>query len=143
MRRQVRGAAVEGQIRPPTTERRNATVGVLQVEQPGDSGEYGNGAYIVRTSGWPFAGTGLRPGSRFGTYGIEIDAPTSSSPRGLKTLATIPNLFGRGRSASMTYYTTPAGAKVFAAGTINFGGTALWQPATQVLDNAWAELARP
>jgi hypothetical protein len=43
----------------------------------------------------------------------------------------------------MTYYTTPAGAKVFAAGTINFGGSALWRPATQVLDNVWARLARP
>jgi hypothetical protein len=105
--------------------------------------EFGNGPYVVRTAGWPFAGTGLGRGSTFGTYGIEIDAPTSSSPRNLQVVATVPNLFGRGRSAAMTYYTTPAGAKVFAAGTINFGGSALWRPATQVLDNVWARLARP
>jgi N,N-dimethylformamidase len=118
-----------------------ALVGIQYLDWNHD--EFGNGPYVVRTPGWPFAGTGLRPGSRFGTYGIEIDAPMSSSPPGLKVLATIPNLFGRGRSASMTYYTTRAGAKVFAAGAINFGGTALWRPAAQVLEHVWAELAQP
>jgi hypothetical protein len=106
-------------------------------------GEFGNGAYVVRTARWPFTGTGLHAGSRFGTYGIEIDAPTSASPAGLHILARVPNLFGRGRSANMTFYATPRGAKVFAAGTINFGGTALWRPAAAVLENVWDALARP
>jgi hypothetical protein len=105
--------------------------------------EFGNGAYVLRTSSWPFTGTGLRAGSHFGTYGIEIDAPTASSPKGLQILASVPNLFGKGRSATMSYYSTPAGAKVFAAGTINFGGTSGWKPVTTVLENIWARLATP
>jgi hypothetical protein len=118
-----------------------ALVGVQYLDW--NHGEFGNGAYLVRTAGWPFAGTGLRAGSSFGTYGIEIDAPTSASPRNLRILATVPNLFGRGRSANMTFYTTTRGAKVFAAGTINFGGTALWRPAGAVLENVWNALATP
>jgi hypothetical protein len=43
----------------------------------------------------------------------------------------------------MTFYTTSRGAKVFAAGTINFGGTALWRPAAAVLENVWNALATP
>jgi hypothetical protein len=118
-----------------------ALVGVQYLDW--NHGEFGTSAYVVRTEGWPFAGTGLRRGSTFGTYGIEIDAPTSDSPRNLQVLATVPDIFGRGRSASMTYYTTPRGAKVFAAGTINFGGTALWRPVSAILENVWAELAQP
>jgi hypothetical protein len=118
-----------------------ALVGVQYLDW--NHGEFGNGAYLVRTAGWPFAGTGLRAGASFGTYGIEIDAPTSASPRNLRILATVPNLFGRGRSANMTFYTTSRGAKVFAAGTINFGGTALWRPAAAVLENVWNALATP
>lgn len=118
-----------------------ALVGVQYLDW--NHGEFGNGAYVVRTAGWPFAGSGLRTGSSFGTYGIEIDAPTSASPRNLRILATVPNLFGRGRSADMTFYTTARGAKVFAAGTINFGGTALWRPAAAVLENVWNALATP
>jgi N,N-dimethylformamidase len=104
---------------------------------------YGNGPYVVQTAGWPFTGTGLHPGSRFGTYGIEIDGKVAASPRDLQILATIPNLFGHGKTASMAYYTTPAGAKVFAAGTINFGGTALWSPVPTILGNIWSRLAQP
>jgi N,N-dimethylformamidase len=118
-----------------------ALVGVQYLDWNHD--EWGNGPYVVRSGGWPFAGTGLRAGSTFGNYGIEIDAPTASSPRNLRIVAAVPNLFGRGRSAAMAYYTTPAGAKVFAAGTINFGGSALWKPVPQVLANIWDELARP
>jgi hypothetical protein len=118
-----------------------ALVGIQYLDWNHD--EWGNAGYVVRTAGWPFAGTGLRRGARFGTYGIEIDAPTESSPKNLRVLASVPDLFGQGRSAEMTYYTTPSGAKVFAAGTINFGGTAVWQPASRVLENVWDALARP
>jgi hypothetical protein len=41
-------------------------------------------------------------------------------------LARIPDAFGPGKSAEMTYYETRRGAKVFAAGVMNFGGSALW-----------------
>ncbi len=40
----------------------------------------------------------------------------------------------------MAYYTTQRGAKVFAAGTINFGGSALWPTTSKLLDNLWNEL---
>jgi N,N-dimethylformamidase len=118
-----------------------ALVGIQYLDWNHD--EWPNASYVVRTSGWPFAGAGLAQGTRFGTYGIEIDARTTSSPPNVHVLATVPNVFGRRRSAEMTYYTTPAGAKVFAAGTINFGGTATWQPVRRVLENVWRKLATP
>ena len=45
-------------------------------------------------------------GDRFGSFGIEIDTRTADSPRGLRVLARIPDVFGPGRSAEMTYFTT-------------------------------------
>jgi hypothetical protein len=43
----------------------------------------------------------------------------------------------------MTYYETPTGAKVFAAGVINFGAS-LGDPAVQrLLANIWARLSVP
>jgi hypothetical protein len=107
---------------------------------------YANAPYVVTdvaAAPWLFAGTGLHDGSRFGNYGIEIDARTPASPRGTVELARVPNVFGPGRSAEMTYYTTPRGAKVFAAGVMNFGGSALWPTVSRLLDNLWRELSRP
>ena len=92
---------------------------------------------------WLFAGTGLRGGSRFGSFGIEIDARTPDSPRGTRVLARIPDIFGRGKSAEMTYYETAGGAKVFAAGVLNFGGAAWYPEVSRMLENLWARLARP
>jgi N,N-dimethylformamidase beta subunit-like, C-terminal len=92
---------------------------------------------------WLFAGTGLQSGSAFGRYGIEIDARAASSPPGTIVLARIPDLLGPGRSAEMTYYETPAGAKVFAAGAINFAATATAAPVSILLENLWLRLARP
>lgn len=107
---------------------------------------YANAPYVVTDTAaapWLFKGTGLHDGSSFGNYGIEIDAPTAASPPGTRVLATVPNVFGPGQSATMTYYTTRRGAKVFAAGVMNFGGSALWTPVSRLLDNLWAELSRP
>ena len=92
---------------------------------------------------WAFADTGLADGDVFGRYGIEIDARTSASPRGVQVLAQIPNLLGGGRSAEMTYYETPAGAKVFAAGVINFGASLREPPVDRLLANVWARLTVP
>jgi len=56
-------------------------------------------------------------------------------------LATIPNLFGEGRSAEMTYYEHESGARVFSAGALNFGGQIMLWPATQqLLQNVWNRL---
>jgi hypothetical protein len=41
----------------------------------------------------------------------------------------------------MTYYETPRGAKVFAAGAMDFTSRALTQPVNQILDNLWRRLA--
>jgi hypothetical protein len=92
---------------------------------------------------WVFAGTGLADGSLFGRYGIEIDARTSASPPGTRLLAQIPDLLGPGRSAQMTYYETPAGAKVFAAGAINFAASVDDPRVARLLDNVWTRLSRP
>jgi hypothetical protein len=43
----------------------------------------------------------------------------------------------------MAYYSTAAGAKVFAAGSINFGGEAEIPPVPTLLENLWERLGRP
>jgi hypothetical protein len=92
---------------------------------------------------WAFAGTGLLDGATFGRYGIEIDARSPASPPGIQVLARIPGLLGPARSAEMTYYETRAGAKVFAAGALNFAAS-LGQPAVaRLVDNIWARLTAP
>lgn len=109
-------------------------------------GIYPNRPYVVtgvRRAPWFFRSTGLADGDRFGLFGIEIDARAAASPPGTQVLATIADAFGPGKSAEMTYYTTPAGAKVFAAGVLNFGGSALVPPGPRLLENLWAHLSRP
>jgi N,N-dimethylformamidase beta subunit-like, C-terminal len=92
---------------------------------------------------WAFAGTGLSNDSTFGKYGIEIDARSQwFSPSNTQVLATIPDLFGPGRSAEMTYYEHPSGARVFSAGVLDFGGQVLlWPQTQQILANVWQQLA--
>jgi hypothetical protein len=89
---------------------------------------------------WLFEGTDLRDGSLFSSAGIEIDARAPSSPRQTKVVAVMPNVFGPGVSANMSYYETKAGAKVFAAGAFSFAA-AIWQPPIrQMTENLWARL---
>jgi hypothetical protein len=96
---------------------------------------------------WLWDATGLAEGSTFGQfvggYGIEIDSTTPSSPPGTLVLAQIPDLYGPGITAQMAYYETPAGAKVFAAGVLDFGGSATFWPVKRMLDNLWARLSQP
>jgi hypothetical protein len=110
--------------------------------------DYGGrqGGYTVagaRAVPWAFAGTGLADGDRFGRYGYEIDARTADSPPGTLVLASIPDLMGPGRSAEMTYYETPAGAKVFAAGALNFAASIGDPAVARLVDNVWARVSRP
>lgn len=95
------------------------------------------------TAPWAFAGTGLADGDVFGRYGIEIDARTSASPSGIQVLAHIPGLMGGGRSAEMTYYETPVGARVFAAGALNFGASLGDRAVERLLTNVWNRLSAP
>ncbi|TML64582.1 MAG: hypothetical protein E6G22_04015 [Actinobacteria bacterium] len=119
-------------------------VGIQYVDWNHDT--YKNKPYTVigaRRAPWLFRGTGFADGDSFGGYGIEIDARTAASPRGTRVLCRIPDAFGPGKSAEMTYYETPRGAKVFAAGVMNFGGSALWPGVSEMIANIWNELSRP
>jgi hypothetical protein len=99
------------------------------------------------TAPWFYEGTGLGDGSTFGEtlggYGIEIDQTTPQTPVGTIVLAEIPDLYGPGLTAQMTYYETPAGAKVFAGGAMDFGGSATLWPVRRMLENLWTRLATP
>ena len=54
-------------------------------------------------------------------------------------LAEIPNIFGRGFTAQMSYY-EKGGAKVFAAGAFSLA-TAVWlHPVKRMVENLWARL---
>ncbi|MEO5575732.1 MAG: N,N-dimethylformamidase beta subunit family domain-containing protein [Gaiellaceae bacterium] len=106
--------------------------------------------FVVRsasTAPWFWAGTGLGDGATFGQelggYGIEIDQTTAATPPGTIVLAEVPDLYGPGLTAQMTYYETPQGAKVFAAGAVDFGGTAMLPSVRRLLENLWARLAVP
>ena len=108
--------AVTGSIEPDAGATSVVEARLIGVQYLDWNGRFHNASYVVgnETAPWFFAGTALHRGSTFGTYGIEIDARTPESPAGVQVLARVPNVFGRGRSAEMTYYETPAGAKVFA-----------------------------
>ncbi len=105
---------------------------------------YPNRPYVVvgaRIAPWLFRGTGLRNG-RTARHALRNrdrrqDAAVAT---GDQVLAIIRNIFGPGKTAEMTYYETRRGAKVFDAGTINFGSAAASAP---LLNNLWARLSRP
>ena len=106
--------------------------------------------FVVRaadTAPWLFAGTNLSNGATFGQelggYGIEIDQLTAASPPGTLVLADVPDLYGPGFTAQMTYYETAQGARVFAAGVMDFGGTALIPTVARLLENLWQRLTVP
>jgi hypothetical protein len=105
------------------------------------------GAYTVvnaEAAPWFFDKTGLATGSTFGEtvggYGIEIDATTPDSPPGTVVLARLTDLFGAGVSGEMAYYETETGARVFAAGSLDFGGSANTWPVTRMLENLWQHM---
>jgi hypothetical protein len=98
------------------------------------------GPWIVRDAASPLV---AGEGQEIGSGGIEIDASTKASPRSLQVLAEIPNLYGPGYTAQMTYYETPAGAKVFAAGAFSLAGS-VWEPEVgQLMTNVWNRLSNP
>jgi hypothetical protein len=119
--------------------------GLLGVQyRANDRGQH-RGPWIVRdaeATPWLFAGTGLKNGSTFGSGGIEIDKTAPASPRGVKVLAEIPDLYGPGFTAQMTYYETPTGAKVFAAGAFTLAGAVLNDPVIgKLVANLWDHLS--
>jgi hypothetical protein len=114
-----------------------------------DDGQH-RGPFTVENSTltpWLWAGTGLTDGSTFGGevggFGIEIDGTAATSPPGTIVVASIPDLLGPGRTAEMTYYELPNGAKVFAAGALNFMGSVTIWPMKQLMNNLWDHLTVP
>jgi len=110
-----------------------------------DMGEH-RGPWVVRPAAkklpWLIDGTGLTVGMPFSSGGIEADDVTSDSPKNVHVIADIPNLYGDGRSADMTYYDTAAGAKVFAAGAFTIAGS-VWQGhVRQLMSNLWDWMAK-
>ena len=101
--------------------------------------------WIVRRAAagsWIFAGTGLKVGSALARGGVEIDMVAAPSPPGTQVLAGIPNLFGPGLTAQMTYYETEQGAKVFAAGAFYLIRLIHLDPViARAVENLWARLA--
>jgi hypothetical protein len=94
---------------------------------------------------WLFSGLDVADGSPLGTarYGIEFDGTSPDSPPGTAVLAQVdPGLKNGQIVGQMTYYETPAGAKVFAAGTLGFGGSDN-ATGTMLFDNIWNHLVVP
>jgi hypothetical protein len=138
----------QGQVMRRVGEWRNLgrpEAGLVGVQYVASNYGVHQGAYIANTAGapWVFAGTGLANGQSFGSYGYEIDIRSPATPAGTILLASIPDLMGPGRTAEMTYYETAAGAKVFAAGALNFGASVGDPVVARILDNVWIRLSTP
>jgi hypothetical protein len=119
---------------------------LIGVQYRGNDRGTHRGPWIIRdteSAPWLFKGTGLTNGSAFGNGGIEIDKTAPASPRGTHVLAEIPNLFGQGFTAQMTYYETPAGAEVFAAGAFTLAGAVEDPTIATLIANLWARLTTP
>jgi hypothetical protein len=105
------------------------------------------GPWILRagiaSTSWLLTEMSLVPGDAVGRGGIEIDATAPSSPKGLTILAEIPNLYGPGFTAQMTYYETPRHARVFAAGAFSLAGSVRSPDVEQLVSNLLYHLATP
>jgi hypothetical protein len=66
-----------------------------------------------------------------------------ASPPGTVVLGSASDLMGAGKTAEMTYYETPKGAKVFAGGALNFAASVTDPAVERLLENVWARLSRP
>jgi hypothetical protein len=104
--------------------------------------------YVVRAAAsapWLFNALDVADGATLGTarYGIEFDMTAPESPPGTTVVAEVdPGLAGGAIRGQMTYYETAAGARVFAAGTLSFGGSD--NPVASVLfHNLWQHLSVP
>jgi hypothetical protein len=53
----------------------------------------------------------------------------------------VPDAIGK-HDAEMTYYESPSGARVFAAGTVNFAASINDPAVSSLVGNVWARLAR-
>jgi len=119
----VNNAIVTTNWRDPTVNQpENAVIGVMYEQQTDSS--Y---AYVVQNAGsWIYANTGFVEGSSVpGIVGYEYDKVWNNgfSPPGLTVVANSPVhgcCGGFSSYANSTTYTAPSGARVFAAGTIQW-----------------------
>ena len=65
------------------------------------------------------------------------------SPRGTQCSRRSRTSSARGRTAQMTYYETPRGAKVFAAGAMNFTASLGRPDVARLVENLWSRLSVP
>jgi hypothetical protein len=102
--------------------------------------------WVIRKStadSWLLAGADLAPGSKISSGGIEADRVTADSPNGVTVVGEIPNLYGQGLTAQMTYYESKRGAEVFAVGAFGLAGAAPDPRVSRLLANLWNRLAGP
>lgn len=119
---------------------------MVGVEYRASDGGQHRGPWIVRNApagAWIFQGCNLPVGTAFASGGIEIDKIASESPRRIQVLAAIPDLFGPGLTAQMTYYEEPCDAQVFAAGAFRLVTLPLQPEITRLLENLWNHMAPP
>ena len=117
---------------------------VVASENAGFAAPGGKGGWFCHTPMVPIARSiGRKRAFELALSGEVIDARTAASPGAIQVLAHIPDLLGPGRSAEMTYYETPSGAKVFAAGALNFGASLGSPEVDRLLANVWARLTVP
>jgi hypothetical protein len=102
----------------PTSRPEAALIGVMYLADPVDAD-----VVVDEADHWVFEGTGLRPGGRLpGLLGYEVDAVAAGSPAGLHRLAHSPftRASGEIEYADMTIHESPAGALVFATGSMSW-----------------------
>jgi hypothetical protein len=110
-----------------------------------DNGKH-RGPWIVQKTAsrvpWLLANTELSEGSTFSSGGIEADHVVPASPRQVVVVAKIANLYEDGLDSHMTYYETPSGAKVFAAGAFSLTSAIWTQPVQTLMGNLWERLSK-
>lgn len=120
---------------------RRPEAALIGIQYTGNQRKFGR--YVVldaKSEPWLFAGTGYSKGSLFGYGGIEIDAISPSSPKNVRLVARIPNVFGPGRHAEMSIYRTKSGGSVFAAGSFTMAGSSDCPDISRMLENLWTAM---
>jgi hypothetical protein len=120
--------------------------GLVGVEYRGNDEGQHHGHYVLSRFGrssWALAGIDPAALDAWHWFGIEYDMTTRASPRGIHVLGRVnPHMRNRWLRGEMTYYQR-GGAKVFAAGTLNFPAALVYPQFRQLLENVWQRLAVP
>ena len=110
-----------------------------------DEGQH-HGAYVLSPFGrgfWALDDVDQQELRSWRWFGIEYDMTTRFSPRGIHVLGRVnPHMRNRRLRGEMTYYQR-GGAKVFAAGTLNFPAGLVYPSFRALLGNVWQRLAKP